>query len=201
MHFFPTKALLQSAAALAALGTLAGCATPLPPTITSTEFAAEKIDMVTQSAKPATLSINMPGPTAGTVNYQGRIAAADGANTGVSGALSMDIDFATSGMTGTISEVNYVENGLPDQTLGGTVSLKGSVSGSALSGSGSGTLTGVKSGFKGRSEVNLSLSGQFRDDRSVADLITGTANGSGRGDFDFDIDGGSFYANRLVVVR
>ncbi|MGH1331898.1 MAG: hypothetical protein ACRBBK_13520 [Paracoccaceae bacterium] len=38
------------------------------------------------------------------------------------------------------------------------------------------------------------LDGQFRDSAGTADLITGTVNGSGSGDFDFDVTDGSFYA-------
>lgn len=187
------KTLPRSFAALAALATLGACSTPLPPTITAAEFGTEQVAMGTYSSNSPTLIGEMP--TTGTVNYTGRISSADYVGTGVSGIISMDVDFDASGMTGTISEVNYVENGQPDQTLGGTLALSGSVSGSGMSGTGSGQLSGVESGFTGRTNVNLTLDGQFRDDAGTADLITGTVDGTGRGDFDFDVDNGRFYAS------
>lgn len=190
-----SKSLPRSFATFAALTILGACSTPLAPTITAAEFISEQTDMTTQAAKAASSLAQMPGVSAGTVTYTGRIGDADGSNTGVSGALSMDIDFATSGMTGSVSDLNYVDEGTPDQRLGGTVALTGSVSGTGLSGTGSGTLTAVESGFTGRSNVNLTLSGQFRNDASTADLITGSVSGSGSGDFDFNINSGSFYAN------
>ncbi|MGC8201609.1 hypothetical protein ACP2AV_02780 [Aliiroseovarius sp. PTFE2010] len=180
----------QVFACMAALA--ASACTPIPPSITAAEFASETDEMVRAADLSATALMDMP--TSGVTTYAGTIAALGGSES-LMGSLTMDVDFATSDVTGSVTELNYVKNGTPDQTLGGSLTLTGEVSGTDLSANARGTLSGVQSGLRAKMNADIDLAGTFRNDTGTADLIYGTVDGEARGRFvDLDFNDGEFYA-------
>lgn len=182
-----TRPILALPAALLAL---TAC-TPIPPTITAEQFTAETAELDRTAALPVTALIDMP--TSGLTTYSGTIAAI-GASDSLMGTLTMDVDFASSGITGAVQDLNYVKDGTPDQTLGGSLALTGAVSGNGMTANATGTLTAVDYGLKTKMNADIDLTGSFRNDTGIADVIAGDVTGSASGRFvNVDFDGGDFY--------
>lgn len=185
-------------------GSLAGCAKPIPPTFTATDVIDAQTTYNTLAALPPTAPAFMP--TAGTGTYTGLIGGDfTGPDVGGSflGDLTLDVDFAASSITGEAANINVIDNlGDPDQTLGGTLDVTGTVVSNFITADASGRLTGVADiegtnfSVTGKVDVELVLGGTFRTDTVAADTITGGVTGTGTGDFVFGVTNGEFAVQR-----
>lgn len=160
--------------------TFMGCAAPLPPSIDANDVVAAGVE----NARVAGLTDTVTMPTTGSANYSGTIGGifASGADLdgGFQGSIGMDVDFANSSLTGSVTELNLVSTaGAPSQLLTGTLDMTGSfTSAGALTATASGDVGGVVSGFSGTSNLSVDLVGQFKDDTGTADAVSGTISGS-----------------------
>lgn len=184
---------------LSALGALivSGCATAEPPTITAQEALNEELAFAATEA----LSATDPGamPTSGTASYTGTAQGTftpDSAVDGFIADFAMTADFGGNTIDGTVSNMNSIENGNPDQLVGGTLDIDGSISGNAVSGMASGVITAVEDGFRGSADANFAFDGTFRNDTGVADAVSGTVTGRADGDFSVVIQEGTFYGTK-----
>lgn len=184
--------IFRSLALLSGLLGLAACSSPSAPSLSLAQFQTAKSDM--QRATTVAPTAFGDVPSSGSVQYFGKIASSANVNNGMVADLTMNVNFGSSNVNGNVKNMNYISEGTPEQTFGGTLSLSGRVNGRFVNANASGTITAVASGLTGRSNVNLALVGRFRDDNGTADLIAGSATGTGRGDFDFDITQGVFFA-------
>ncbi|MFT6607690.1 MAG: hypothetical protein ACJA2X_002906 [Halocynthiibacter sp.] len=171
---------------------LAACSTPSAPSLSLSQFQTAKSDMQRAPTVEATALNDMP--SSGSVQYIGKLASSANVNNGMMGDLTMNVNFGSSNVSGNVKNLNYISEGTPSQTFGGTLSLNGQVNGRFVNANASGEISAVASGLTGHSNINLALVGRFRNDNSTADLISGTMTGTGRGDFDFDITQGTFFA-------
>jgi hypothetical protein len=82
--------------------------------------------------------------------------------------------------------------------MGGELDLSGNANDGIINASADGLLTRVDANKTDYANTTLLLDGSVRNDRFVGDAIAGTVTGSGRGSFDFDLDGnGTFYGSAL----
>lgn len=178
------------------LGTLiSGCETPTPPSISEqdvqdaiTEF--NRISALSQSSSAEVAARTGSAQFSGSAG--GEFLAGSDVDGGFLGDMSATIDFDAGTVSGTIDNVNTVEDEVPQQLLSGSLGVSGSISGTSLSATASGTLTGVDGGFKGDSTGTYTLSGNFQNDTGTADVVSGSMTGSGDGDFYVNVDG-DFY--------
>jgi len=180
-----------------AAGSLAACASPTPPTFTAADVASSQTTYDTFTALPSTSLASMP--TAGVATFSGLIGgdftAASDADGGFIGDLDFTVDFASAQIAGTANNLNFVDDaGVPDQTLGGALTVSGTVTGNAMTATATGRLTGVYKGFSGSSNFNLGLAGVFHTKTTAADTVAGTVTGVGRGDYYAAVTNGEFYA-------
>ena len=187
--------LVKTAFSMAALGLLAACAEPIPPTLDETDVIASKVRYLELDALPETAGADMP--TTGTADYRGRLwADLEGDTDGsVLADLNLSATFDSGSISGRVHNINaFDEDGTPDQKLGGSIPLSGGIFGNDMTATGTGTLSGVDSGFEGDTRATVILGGTFRSNGGPADTITGDVSGYGRGDIDFTITDGEFYA-------
>ncbi|WP_238368188.1 hypothetical protein [Mesobacterium pallidum] len=187
--------IIKSTISIGALGLLSACAEPIPPTFDETDVIASKVRYLALDGLPETATADMP--TTGTADYKGRLSAdIDGDTDGsVLADLDLSATFDTGAISGRVHNINaFDSDGTPDQKLDGSIRLNGSVFGNDMSATGTGTLTGVDSGFEGDTRATVNLNGTFRSNTAAADTITGDVSGFGRGDIDFTITDGEFYA-------
>ncbi|MGH1331897.1 MAG: hypothetical protein ACRBBK_13515 [Paracoccaceae bacterium] len=182
----------RSLALFSGLLGLAACSTPSAPSLSLAQFQTAKSDM--QRAVTVGPSALNEIPSSGSVQYVGKLASSANVNNGMMGDLTMNVNFSSSNVNGSVRNLNYISEGVPAQTFGGALSLNGQVNGRFVNAYASGEISGVASGLTGYSDVDLALVGRFRNDQGTADLIAGTMTGTGRGDFDFDITQGTFFA-------
>ena len=183
--------------ALIAVG-LAGCASPTPPTITAADAEAAEAEATRVSALPITSAINLP---TGSATFEGKMGGGisgdiDGS---ILGDMSMSIQFDDNTISGSVSNINYIdEDGDPDQLLGGSLTIAGAETSGALSGTMKGTLSGVpdEAPIRGEASVNLSFDGNVVTDDSEGDSVYGTVTGSGDCDFEIYMDSGLFYGKQ-----
>lgn len=171
---------------------IAGCAKPLAPTMTTEDLNTSRSRLATLEALPVAASL----PASGTATMNGRLGGtmtgdADGT---LLGDLALTSDFAARTVSGQVTNINtFNDDDTPDQLLKGDLTVAGSITGSRLTGTANGTLTGVDGGFKGDSVTALNLDGMFR--QNGGDLaVTGDVTGGGTGDFDIVLTNGKFYA-------
>ena len=112
------------------------------------------------------------------------------------GDLSLTTVFGVGAGTvsGDVTNINtFDDTGQPDQRLAGSLDINGTYTGTGMTATADGTLTGVDSGFEGDSVVLLTLNGVYRDNSGNL-VVTGDATGGGSGDFDVTLINGGFYA-------
>jgi len=185
-------------------GSLAACAKPIPSTFTAADVITAQNTFNTLAALPATAPALIP--TAGSATYAGLIGGDfTGPDIGGSflGDLSLDVNFASSGITGEASNLNVIDNlGVPNQTLGGTLAVDGTVVSNFITATADGSLSGVSAiegtnfNVTGNVDVSLVLGGTIRTETVAADTITGGVTGTGTGDFAFGITNGDFAVQR-----
>ena len=180
---------------------LAGCAEPTPPSITVDDIAAAEAEFNRVSALPVIALADRPTST---VSYSGKLSGpviVDGeSGYAIQGDLAMNVNFGlSSAVSGSLGNINLIDNGIPDQRLGGNLTLLGSTSGTTVSSTITGQIDAVGEDvpFRGTSDVRLNLSGDVRQDAGTATAIVGSwTGGSVSPDTDdFDISGtGGFFA-------
>ncbi|WP_342077055.1 hypothetical protein [Yoonia sp. SS1-5] len=181
----------------ASLAAVAACATPNPPTVTSRDVDRAFVEAARVSALPVTAPIDVP---TGTVTYDGQIGADLSGDTlgSIVGDMRMDVGFASNRISGSISDINLIDqSGRPDQRLGGTLQIAGVENSGALDAGASGEISAVdNNGQALEADMFLDLRGSVRDDRGFGDAVYGSVTGEARGDFDIDVDGVFFGERR-----
>lgn len=162
------------------------------PTLRDT--SQDNINLANAEAAPITPVLGIP--TTGLVTYDGVIAAnTTGAHVGSLYAdLSMGVDFGSNVITGSITNVdlvndttgNVVQDLAGSLTLAGTQTLGGVVATATGSLTGTGPVTGVGT-------AAFVLAGTVRSDVTAADTVFGTMDGTVGGGFALDLSAGEFY--------
>lgn len=180
-----------------ALSSLSACEA-VPPSISTADIATFNSETARTAALPVTSVAALP---VGTVTYFGEFASnadVEGIGDAMFGDLEMSVDFASQRIGGTLSNINLIEGGQPQQRMGGELDLSGIANDGIINASADGLLTRVDANKTDYANTTLLLDGSVRNDRFVGDAIAGTVTGSGRGSFDFDLDGnGTFYGSAL----
>lgn len=184
----------------AALGLLAACATPTPPSITTADIQAAEDEFDRVSTLPLLAPVDRP---VGTVAYTGKM----GGDLTIDGEggysmladMTMQVNYGLSGSVGgTVGNINLIEDGIPNQRLGGSLDIAGSSTGTTFSSTAEGKITAVPDDvpFRGASEVRFSMTGNMRQDGPDTALVGSWAGGSVEpATDDFDVSGsGNFFA-------
>ncbi|WP_458791807.1 hypothetical protein [Yoonia sp. MH D7] len=110
--------------------------------------------------------------------------------------MTMSADFTGNTITGGIDNVNLIDdNDIPEQLLGGSLTIAGSETNGALSATATGNLSAVgDESVRGSSSVTLNMAGNMQTDTANADTLSGSLSGYGDGDFYINISDGSFFA-------
>jgi hypothetical protein len=172
------------------LALVAACASPKPPTMTEADLEDagarhDVLEALPVAVLPATGSQTMSGHLGGAI-----MGDVDGY---MLGDMTLTSDFGTDSVSGSVTNINvFDEDGIPDQLLDGSLGVTGGISGSGMTATASGTVSGVDHGFSGDSNVNLSLDGTYRQNGAVI-ILTGDVTGGGTGDFDVTLVDGQFY--------
>ena len=139
-------------------------------------------------------------PTTGTVTYDGVVAASTtGAYVGSLYAdMSMDVDFAGGAITGSITNVDLVDDATGNvvQGLTGTLALTGDQTDTPAGGIVGATATGNLTGagvVTGTTTAVLVFAGSVRSDVTPADTVYGTMSGGMAGGFALDLSQGKFF--------
>lgn len=112
--------------------------------------------------------------------------------------LSMDVDFAGGAITGSIINVDLVDDAAGDvvQDLTGTLVLDGdqtdTLARAIVGATATGNLTGAGV-VTGTTTAVLVLAGSVRSDVTDADTVYGTMSGGMAGSFNLSLSGGQFY--------
>ncbi len=176
---------------------LTACASAEPPTITSEEVFAERVEIARMNA----LSLTAPGdmPTRDSATFTGTADGIFTPNSAVDGFMAdvtVTANFNDNTIDGSVTNMNAIEDGFPDQLVQGTLDIDGDIVGNAVSGTATGTITAVHEGFSGSADANFVFDGNFRNDTGTADAIAGTVRGRADGDFSVLIQEGGFYVKQ-----
>ena len=178
---------------------LAGCDGFAFDEAPSRDIAANEELFVLGAAADITLPIALP---TGFVTYEG-VVAGDTAGS-FSGRLyadmTMNVDFAGGDITGSIDNVDLVNDATGDivQELTGALALSGTES-EILPGTLGATATGQLSGLgvvNGTTTAALALAGAVRTDNTAADTVYGSVAGGMAGAFNLSLSAGEFYGLR-----
>lgn len=180
-----------------ALFSLSACEV-VPPSISTSDIVAFNAESSRNAALPVTSVADLP---VGTVTYFGEFASnadVEGVGDAMLGDMEMTVAFASQRIGGTLSNINLIEGGRPQQRMGGELDLSGRAINGVIDAAADGRLTRVDVNKTDYANTTLLLDGSVRNDRFVGDAVAGTVTGSGRGSFDFDLDGnGTFYGSAL----
>jgi hypothetical protein len=154
------------------------------------------IGLANAESATATPMGSLPSGTSGSVTYEGAVAAAtSGAYDGtLYAAMSMNVDFAGGGITGTVSDA-FLYNDLTaqtDETLSGTLTLAGNEVAGGIVATASGNLTGVGV-VTGTGPTVLVMAGNVRTDAAAADTVYGTIADTTMGGLGINLTLGEFY--------
>ncbi len=181
----------------------AGCSTststpaPLPPTYSADDVTDAGALRDTIAMLPVTMPANTPP---GSASYSGNLYLDDvnidgAAGYGMLGAMAMVVDFTggAESVTGSVTNVNLLEGGVPQQTMLGSLEILGTESLGDITAMASGELEVRESDlpFSGSTEMMLSLNGGARGD--FGNAVYGSALGTGTGDFEVDVVSGTFF--------
>ena len=176
---------------------LTACATAEAPTMTADEVFAEQVEIARLNEVSVTALGDMP--TSGSASFTGT---ADGTFTpgsavdGFIADVTVTANFSDNTIDGSVTNMNAIEAGLPDQLVRGTLDIDGTIDGNAVSGMATGTITAVDDGFRGSADANFAFDGSFRDDAGTADAIAGSVTGRADGDFSVVVQEGGFYVKQ-----
>lgn len=184
-------------AAVSAASLVAACDSPTPPTITPGDIAAAIAERNRVAALPATALADLP---TGSVRYDGNVysnAIIDGEiGYSILGDMAMNVNFAGGGVSGVVDNINLIDNGVPDQLLGGDLRISGATANGGISAVANGRIDAVGSDlpFRGASDIRLNMTGTVRDD-GPGTAVYGNVTGGSIGDSDFDVTliGGTFF--------
>ena len=172
---------------------LTACASPTPPSINAQDVISINAASNRVSALPQTSVLNLPSASATYVGHIGGTVAGD-ADGSIIGDMSMTVDFAGNTVTGLMDNVNLIDEfDVPEQLLGGSLSISGTETAGQLVATASGSLSAVGDiAVRGSSDVVLTLAGNVRDDTGTGDAVFGNVTGGGIGDFAVTLSG-QFY--------
>ncbi len=181
---------------VAGIALLSACASPTPPTISEDDAAAINAEADRVGALPDTAIADLPPGSASFVGHAGGPVTGD-VDGAVIADMTMDVEFAANTISGTIDNVNYLdEDDVPEQLLGGSLTIAGTEADGLLVATATGTLTAVgEESIRGSSSVTLNLNGNVLTDVSNGDTVFGDLDGSGSGDFDITLTDGVFYGS------
>ena len=189
--------MLQITAACS-IAALSACDTPTPPTITQADVLAAQTEVTRVGALSITANADLPP---GSATYAGQLGAVvtgdeDGS---ILGDMSIIVAFDTGTIGGTVDNINIIDDdGIPNQLLGGNLTIAGSESNGSLSATASGSLTAVGDiSIRGSSDVTLAMLGDTRTDVTNGDTVSGVITGGfSSGDFELTATSGSFYGTQ-----
>ena len=175
---------------------MTACSSPTPPSISAQDAADIDAEYDVIIALPNTVLADLPPGSASFVGHAGAEISGD-ADGSVVGDMVMNVNFAGNTIDGTIDNLNVVDfDGIPEQLLGGSLTISGAETDGALTATASGNLTAVgEESVRGTSYVTLNMVSDVRIDTSNGDTVVGTVSGSGNGDFDLTIYDGGFFGS------
>jgi hypothetical protein len=119
---------------------------------------------------------------------------------GMLGTMAMGIEFSggPGSVTGTVTDVNLLRSGVPQQRMAGSLEILGTERRSVIAATATGELDvrGRTQPFSGSTEMALDLNGTTRGDFGHVVGVHGSAVGTGTGDFDVDVISGVFFGTR-----
>lgn len=182
--------MVRNSFSLLSLISVAACATPNPPTVTSADVQASFDEARYLATRPITALEDLP---TGSTRYLGEIGAdvTGDINGSLQGDMMMDVSFAGNRIDGSVKDINLIDpDGSPNQQFGGQLTIVGSEYGGQLFATADGDITGVNgAGQIVGSNVQLDLAGDVVDDIGGGDAVFGSVIGDGVGDINFDVDG------------
>lgn len=175
-----------------ALG-LAACEAT-PPTITTDDIADFNESAEAALDLPQTPVTSLPG---GTVTYTGQFgsdATVEGIDTfSMLGDMRMNVRFASQDVDGRIDNVNLIRDGAPQQLMGGSLAIDGSAINGNIDATAEGDLTREAAGKIEFASTELRLDGIVQTGLTPGDVVSGTVDGGGSGQFTFTLQDGTFY--------
>lgn len=152
-------------------------------TISDAQILSSGNSFARLSALPATTNL----PTAGSIAYNGLVTVADVADdVEIAGRVRMNMNFGTANISGNLTDVNLAfDQGTP-QGLTGSSTVTGSIVGSQIRATTSGTFSGVDpdTGRNGAGALDLDLSGFLRGNGAAG---PSGANGTARGNVEITV--------------
>ena len=184
-----------------ATASLTACASATPPSISAADITSAEAEEARISALPVATVEQLPSTQASYTGKLGGDVTIDGdAGYAILGDVTAEVDFAgAAAITGTVDNINLIEDGTPTQLLGGELAISGTTSTTTFTATASGELDAVGEDlpFRGSADVALSLGGDVRADTTATGTTTaliGTWSG-GTTSGDFEVQGsGEFFA-------
>lgn len=186
-----------------ATATLGACAAATPPSISASDVTAANTERLRIAALPNIALVDLPTADAlFTGQLGGDVTIDDEEGYAILGDVSVTASFAGTGsMSGTVDNINLIEDGVPTQLLGGELTVSGTNPAGTFIATASGRLDAVGEDlpFRGSSAVALALTGNYRTDatvtQSTTSLLGSWGGGTVTGEFDVQSDGpGWIYA-------
>ena len=182
---------------LMALG-VAACAAPYPPTVTSQDIADFAITAAEFAEHPITPVSGLPsGRVRYEGNFSGTVRVNDNNSYGLLGDLGLVANFYGGGVGGRLTDINLLEDGQPNQRLGGSMRISGTVDDGAISARAEGNLSAVGDLYpiRGDADIALTLNGNVvtlpGDQSGVYGAVSGRS--SPGGGFTLAFDDGQFF--------
>jgi len=177
---------------------LAGCAAPYPPTVTSDDIAEFAITASEFAERPITPTAGLPS---GRVRYEGTFAGdvrINGTNRyGLLGDLGLVANFSGGRVGGRLTDINLLEDGQPNQRLGGSMRINGTIDDGVIAARAEGNLSAVSDLYpvRGDADIALTLNGNVV---SLPGGLTGvygavTGQSSPGGGFTLAVEEGQFF--------
>lgn len=177
---------------------VAACAAPYPPTVTSDDIADFAITAADYAEHPITPLAAMPS---GRVRYEGQFSGTVRINDinryGLLGDLGLVANFSGGGVGGRLTDINLLEDGLPNQRLGGSMRISGTVEDGTISARAEGNLSAVSDLYpiRGDADIALTLNGNVvtlpEGQSGIYGLVTGQS--SPGGGYTLSVEDGQFY--------
>lgn len=176
----------------AALVTLAACDTPVGPVYDARDVRDTRLEANSLNSLNQTSVFDLP--TTGSARYDGMLTAQIGGDYrgDMVGDMRMDVGFGLrNDVSGSVTNINLVDvrnlttgPDLPDQVLQGeALRIDGNRFGSRVDATAEGRVRAVTTtNVQQRFDVDLNLAGALRDDRAIADTVSGRFDGEGVND-------------------
>ena len=158
--------------------------------------SVDNVNLANAAAAPATPVGSLP---TGSVTYDGVVAASTAGDFvgSLYADMSMNVNFGSGGITGTIDNADLVDDFTGDvvQNLSGSLTMTGTENNGFVSANATGALIGTGGLVTGTSTVGLALLGNVRTDVAAGDTVYGVMTGGVTGDFDLTLSAGEFYGS------